>query len=105
MCGIAARQSESRPDGTAFRLSLPVRSLILLAAGVYGLPLFGLLAGALTATAFGAGDAAALAGALAGGAIAVFGMRRGARMLEQSALTQLSLQTIRDETAENTDAL
>jgi positive regulator of sigma E activity len=67
------------------RLSLPVHALMLLAAGVYGLPLAGLLSGALTANVLGAGDAATLAGAFAGGALAVLGLRRGSRLLEESA--------------------
>jgi positive regulator of sigma E activity len=87
------------------RLSLPVHALMLLAAGVYGLPLAGLLSGALTANVLGAGDAATLAGAFAGGALAVLGLRRGSRLLEESALTQMKIHTLREEIAEDSDAL
>ena len=105
MCGVVTRQSATHSDGTPVQLSLPVHSLITLAAGVYGLPLVGLLAGALTATALGAGDAVTLAGAVAGGATAIVGMRRGARMLEESALAQMKFHTSHGEFSENADAL
>jgi positive regulator of sigma E activity len=105
MCGITKKNSKSTAHGVPMRLSLPVRALIVLALGVYGLPLIGLLAGALLATAFGAGDAAALLGALIGCAIAIIGMRSSAGALESAALGQLSLEDRHYEFDENTEAL
>jgi positive regulator of sigma E activity len=92
MCGAASRQSAvgSRTQEASLRLSFPVRSLILLAIGLYGVPLAGLLAGALIAAAFGANDFGALAGSLAGCGIAVFVMKQSAGFLEKRALERLT---------------
>jgi positive regulator of sigma E activity len=93
-CGLCGADSSipsvaAHLDTTPLSLSLPVRTLALIAIGLYGVPLAGLLAGTLLAAALGAGDFGALAGAVAGCVGAVVLMRPRASQFESLALEHL----------------
>lgn len=91
LCSAVAPQPEtaSRRRETPMRLEFPVNSLMALALGIYGMPLAGLLAGALLATAFGANDAVAVVGSVAGCAVALVAMRKLAGSLERRTVARL----------------
>jgi positive regulator of sigma E activity len=91
LCGSASSY-ESAAGGehtTRLSLSLPGRTLALVAIGLYGAPLAGLLAGALLAAALGAQDIGALAGSIAGFSGAALLIRAGAGRLERLTAEQL----------------
>ena len=95
-CGLCSAVAAAAGDGIAppgnfDALELPVKSLMSLALGIYGMPLTGLLAGALLATAFGANDAVAVAGSVAGCAIALVTMRKLAGSLERRTVERLQV--------------
>jgi positive regulator of sigma E activity len=79
------------------RLSIPVSLLIKIVAGLYGVPLVGILIGALAAGAAGAGDFGALLGSVAGGALGCVWIRRNAVDLERLAVSQLQFHSARSE--------
>jgi positive regulator of sigma E activity len=71
------------------RLSLPSRSLLLMALTMYGGPFAGLLAGALLGALLGAGDIGAAAIALVGFVLTGLAAGRFTRSLEQQALQSI----------------
>lgn len=98
LCSAIAPQPEKQllrqptpGQQTPMRLEFPVKSLMSLALGLYGMPLIGLLAGALLATAFGANDAGALIGSVTGCAIALAIMRALAGTLERRTVARLQV--------------
>ncbi|HEX6997082.1 MAG TPA: SoxR reducing system RseC family protein [Gammaproteobacteria bacterium] len=78
--------------GDRVRVSMPHRYLLLAALLLHGLPLAGLLGGAVAGLAATGGDGGAVAGAVAGVALVVAGARRAARRVEALALRHLVLE-------------
>ncbi|HEY8521241.1 MAG TPA: SoxR reducing system RseC family protein [Gammaproteobacteria bacterium] len=77
--------------GDRVLVSMPHRYLLLAALLLHGLPLAGLLGGAVAGLAVTGGDGGAVAGAAAGVALVVVGARRAARRVEALALRHLTL--------------
>jgi positive regulator of sigma E activity len=80
------------PVGTAVTVTLPDRYVLGGAAVVYGLPLGGLLAGAVAAGAFLGSDLAAAAGAAIGAVAALLAASPLRRRLERATLQRLAVQ-------------
>ena len=70
---------------------MPMRSLLLLVVRLYGVPLAGLLGGALLAVALGGGDLAAALCSMLGCVAAVAVMRQRAELLERHILDGISV--------------
>lgn len=94
MCSAAAQPSVIADDqrATQATISLPMKTLLLLVLLLYGVPLAGLLSGALLAAMFGASDLVAVASAALCCVAAVRTMRRRAGRFEQKIIQSLSLQ-------------
>ncbi len=91
LCGAigSARDVAAAPGAPTLRLSLPSRSLLLMALTMYGGPFAGLLAGALLGALLGAGDIGAAAIALGGFVLTGLAAGRLTRSLEQQALQSI----------------
>ena len=89
LCGVAPGSDTAETAETAVRISLPGRSLAFIAIGLYGVPFAGLLAGALLAALFGAGDEAAAAAATLGCLSAAGVSGRAVRHVEARTLQEL----------------
>jgi len=93
MCGAVAQPPEITAGERAMpvTVSLPMKSLLLLVALLYGVPLVGLLSGALLAAMFGGSDLVAAAAAALCCVAAVRTMKRRAGHFEHRIIQSLSV--------------
>ena len=92
LCGLnkavvsGKRVPDTEQNTFAVRLQLPGMSIVLMALMLYGVPLFGLLAGAGLAAALGADDLLAAGAAVLGCVLAALALGCRTHVLEQYAL-------------------